>query len=899
MRCTANAPILSGRRVPALPLPRPRSLVARRSVLPVAEGDCPQASSSSLLSVNAIIMGARIHGTTREVLVCAPNTGRGSPQTQSCRAVPDPLRVDSVSQMPVSRIFVGYASQPSQLADTVRSAAGRIGQLPDVDLQTWEELRIGGQLHLTAIEAAIRRADLTIFDLTQLNENVLFELGLALGANKAIWPLRDFSDTTRQAEWASIGLLDTVGQARFTNSDQVHAAFLAERPDLNTSSLFQDILAPQLVAGRAPALFYFAEALQTDAGRQVLTHLQKRASDDLALIVADPQEASVQTLSWFAQHLYAAEAVIIHLASRRRAGADAHNARASLIAGLARGMRRPLLMLAEDDYASALDYRDLLYRYPTAAEARTRLSYWLERELVPTDQRLAAARDEAEALKLSTELRSVDLGEYVAENEARGLEKYFVETASFREVLSGASRVYVGSKGTGKSATVLRAEARLTADKRNLVCTIKPAGYDLNGLVRLLGTYEERDVKGYIAESLWKYLLATELALAVEQDLANRPAGVMPVGPEWALLKYIGDNERWIKADFASRLERAIEALLEGPKPRRVADQRQHVAEALHAGPLRQLREVLAPALAERERVFIIVDNLDKAWDRGADISQLSRVILGLLACMDAFRADLERSAGGRGIAVSLSLFVRSDIFASVASLAREPDKLPVRRITWVDEVSLLDIVDSRYAASRSQEPPPRELWTRYFVDTKGGLPTTEWLLRTCLPRPRDVLFLCRAAIDQAVAHKHARVEEQDLAVAERQYSLFAFEAAAVETQQRIERADDVLLEFAGASTQLTATQLRDLLRAGGISEDAQRETIDALRDVSFLGLRTGRGANQASVYTDSPREKQRADVLARRLASADDGEITYVVHPAFWAYLEMQRSDRTPSLGV
>src|SRR5882724_6325857 len=98
--------------------------------------------------------------------------------------------------MPVSRVFVGYASEPSSLADTLRSASNRIGELPDVDLQTWEELRIGGQLLLSTIETAIRRAQLTVFDLTQLNENVLFELGLALGANKAIWPLRDFSDTT-------------------------------------------------------------------------------------------------------------------------------------------------------------------------------------------------------------------------------------------------------------------------------------------------------------------------------------------------------------------------------------------------------------------------------------------------------------------------------------------------------------------------------------------------------------------------------------------------------------------------------------------------------------------------------------------------------------------------------
>jgi hypothetical protein len=522
--------------------------------------------------------------------------------------------------------------------------------------------------------------------------------------------------------------------------------------------------------------------------------------------------------------------------------------------------------------------------------------YWLERELAPAETRLAVARDEAEALRLSTELRSVDLGEYVAENEARGLVRYFIETVSYREVLSGASRVYVGSKGTGKSAVVLRSEATLRADKRNLVCTIKPAGYDLDGLVRLLGTYEERDAKGYVAESLWKYLLATELALAVERDLASRPAGVMPEGPEWALLQFMADNESWIKADFASRLERAVDALLAKPKVAKVADQRSHVSEALHAGPLRRLREVLGPALAVRERVFLIVDNLDKAWDRGADVPQLSRLILGLLSCMDAFRQDLERASGSKGVALALSLFIRSDIFGFVASLAREPDKLPVRRISWVEEVSLLDIVEARYAAGREHQPPAGELWTRYFCDTMAGQPTTDWLLRTCLPRPRDVLYLCRAAIDQAVGNRHPRVEPEDLALAERQYSLFAFEAAAVESQHRVPNVDDVLLEFAGAPTQLTNTQLAGLLLSAGVDGDHTGHVVDALRNVSFLGLLTEDGT---AVYTDSPREKQRVDVLARRLAQASGDEVTYVVHPAFWAYLEMKRGDRMLNLGV
>ena len=104
-------------------------------------------------------------------------------------------------------------------------------------------------------------------DLTQLNENVLFELGLAIGADRVIWPIRDASDTTREAEWNTLGLLDTVGQIRFTTSEQIRAEFVRERPDLQGLPLFSNTLAPQITGGRDPSILYYAEALQTDAGQ--------------------------------------------------------------------------------------------------------------------------------------------------------------------------------------------------------------------------------------------------------------------------------------------------------------------------------------------------------------------------------------------------------------------------------------------------------------------------------------------------------------------------------------------------------------------------------------------------------------------------------------------------------
>jgi hypothetical protein len=796
--------------------------------------------------------------------------------------------------MATSRIFVGFASQPPTLADTIRTASLEIGKVGGVDLRIWEDLRVAGNLLLPEIESAIRDADLSIFDLTQLNENVLFELGIAIGADRVVWPLRDFSDEARKAEWNAIGLLDQLGQVRFSTHEDIVGAFMEERPDVQGKSLFKTALEPLLKSGWPPSMFYLAEQTQTDAGRAVLQLLGARSSTGLPLVSADPSEAAVQTLPWFTQHVYASEAVVVHMMAARKRGSAVHNARASLVAGLARGMGRPLLMLAESEYESALDYRDLLFRYEDAASCRTRVDHWLGRTLEPLRGRVAEAKEAASALRLSTELRSVDLGEYVAENEVSGLERYYVETASFREILSGASRVYVGSKGTGKSAAAISAEAAIRADARKLVCTIKPPGYDLNGLVRLFTHYEERDTKGYVAESLWKYLLATELALAVERDLSRRPAGAVPGDPEWKLLQFISENEEWIKRDFASRLELAVADLVKIEPGVGVADVRNRISEVLHRGPLRRLREVLAPALADRERISILVDNLDKAWDKEADAPQLSRLLLGLLSCMDSFRQEMERAVSGGALQISLSLFLRSDIFATVSTLAREPDKLPVRRIDWPAEADLLDVVGQRYVASRSEDVPPEELWSRYFCPSVGSDSTTSWILDRCLPRPRDVLYLTRAAIDQAVSRRHPVVQEADLLSAELEYSRFAFSAALVEGQQRVPRIEDILIEFAGAPVRLNDDQLTATLEAAGIDRSETARTIEVLRDLSFLGIVVG---PDECVYTDVPRDKQLAEVRSKRQRKKDESLPAYSVHPAFWAYLELEREDGRISL--
>jgi hypothetical protein len=339
------------------------------------------------------------------------------------------------------------------------------------------------------------------------------------------------------------------------------------------------------------------------------------------------------------------------------------------------------------------------------------------------------------------------------------------------------------------------------------------------------------------------------------------------------------------ESDFAVRLERAVDGLLAGGTVSGgVEQERLHIAERLHGGPIRQLRRLVGTALRDRSRVCILVDNLDKAWERSGAIPELVELILGLLSGIDSFAADLERAQTGDDVARStVAIFVRSDIYSAVAAAAREPDKLPTTRLQWPDPEALVSLLEQRYVAGRSEQVDGAKLWERYFVPTVRGVPTPDYLTHVAFPRPRDLLYFARAAIDTALTRRHGRVEEDDVLKAEHTYSQFAFEAMRVETEIEGVDVDELLLQFAGAAPVLEESEVkRYILAAGG--EGNEERVIERLRDVAFLGVQT---AEDTFVFSDDPRIKRRTDILTAKFQSKERPPCLRV-NRALWAFLEI-----------
>ena len=718
----------------------------------------------------------------------------------------------------------------------------------------------------------------------------MFEIGYAIAVNKRVWLTRDESYAEAKKDFEQLRLLTTIGFARYVNSEQIIKSFFSDRPQQTLSeTIFKQSIEPLLEEAQAESIVYLKSRHDSDASVRVTRELE---DSGIPLIIDDPNETSVRPLHWYAQQLWNAKGMLSHFLSPAREGFKTHNARYALASGLAVGFHRNTLMLTEQhDMLAPMDYRDMTKYYTTPGEAAQLTEDWLLPMMEKERANSAAQSTHVRALRLATELKDfhVQLGDYVAENESGRLEEYFVETTTSTDVINGTHSIFVGRKGTGKTANLIHAQSAAAKDLRNLVCLIKPVGYEIEGLLRLFSRYKVQDQKGYVIESFWKFLLYTEIASAAGQQITQSALWELNDPDNRRLIELLEDESKIFSGDFIVRLERVVGSLYKSPLTENNEQFRSGISEALHSGAIGRLRPILAKVLNKKRHVLLLIDNLDKPWTKSADLCQLSEFLLGLLTATS--RVGEEINKGERGNAptkFNSAIFLRSDIFEKVVNSAREPDKIAYARIRWDDPELLLRIIEERYVASHGPESNPSTMWKNYFCPQVRGIPTRQYLVSRILSRPRDVVYLVKAVVSFAVNRKHDRVEEKDVKDGEKQYSQYALDSILVENGITIPQLESVLFEFVGAPAIVSRLEAGKRIQKAAIEPDKIDNVIEHLVKLSFLGVEVG--PNEFA-YADEPRELKKYRVLSDRQAEIRGAERRYQINAPFRAYLEIAES--------
>src|SRR5262249_18887031 len=204
----------------------------------------------------------------------------------------------------MTMIFLGYATEPEVNRETLYFAGREIASTGAVEVKSWEDLKIGGRVIIQAILEAIDAAATCIFDVSMLNSNVLFELGYAIARNKRIWVLLDRTDAEAAQRWKQFQLLTSVSYVGWANAEELKVAFLRERPDLAPSTLYHDLIEQALVPSIPGSILYLPPYNLTEPARQISRRLEQERLRGVRLITADPSEASLNPLQWYAAKAY-------------------------------------------------------------------------------------------------------------------------------------------------------------------------------------------------------------------------------------------------------------------------------------------------------------------------------------------------------------------------------------------------------------------------------------------------------------------------------------------------------------------------------------------------------------------------------------------------------------------
>ena len=350
--------------------------------------------------------------------------------------------------------------------------------------------------------------------------------------------------------------------------------------------------------------------------------------------------------------------------------------------------------------------------------------------------------------------------------------------------------IFIGRRGSGKSANFQAIREALRDRHSTIPVEIAPDDYELQRISTFLETLYPDTSRKHLYRNAWNFILITEMVKA----LAEKTDRLYPSPDDQDrtnLYQYYESNRSALQSDFGSRLTAALtdqfDALSSGSQRGTSKSAATALAELRDYGIAHRLKN-----LAKREGIsfYVVADDLDKNWQPGT--KQSIEMLLGL---MDE-AVQLQRYFDNQ---VKVVMFLREDIFDVLAHYDDDYPKRSFWRMEWTTP-NLKHLVAARLATDTDiQDEDDETIWSAVFPDTIQGMNSSDYILSRVLPRPRDVLGFCQAAIDQAQLNGHQSVTAQDILDGERKFANSFGKSLAAEFKGLYPDLEEVLFEFAEA----------------------------------------------------------------------------------------------------
>ncbi|WP_078124398.1 P-loop ATPase, Sll1717 family [Leptospira alexanderi] len=690
----------------------------------------------------------------------------------------------------MKKIFFAYEGGHSEISDTIKRAIIEFNSHQKTfRALRWEEMDIIGKVLNKSIFKEIEESEWFACDLSYINHNVMFELGYAVGKKKKILIFLNLGIVDAKENYSNSKLLRNIGYLGYTTHKHIQT-------ELQTKSHEKSILLNEMVNLKtldkdSKDVLYISPQTETQASLELTELLQ---SKNYSVVFDDSSEVEYQTVSWYINSLNSCKTTIIHLLGHDRVGSHNNNSEASFYAGIAAGLGKKVLILAPSPFKAPIDYEDILLEYENTTECAVKTDDWLRETLhnVPSPNIVNKNDDQIE----ETLLR-LGIGAEVAESEKDDLLNYFIESEAYRKAQTQEISIFVGRKGTGKTALFIRLEKDFDSKIENYNIVLKPESDELLEDVEIVSLFSNERVKRTYYFAIWKFIFYNKLLVSVVSKISGKTKrGGYEISPlERELLEIFEKNRNFTSLNFFGalrELDRGNESLSLVGDPK--------VIERLFNGLLSNLMALIHAYFRKNKyaKINILADNLDKTWDSRNDLNLQGEMILSLIEYSAKLINELSDKAQSR-ISGATVILLRKDIFEYILKLSREPDKLVGRHyeINWTSHSKLLrKVVEKRFQYKLNLESSAQveKVWKDYF-DFSNKEDPFNYIKKYVIPRPRDIIYFIIKLFESAINNDSTKVTDNDIDYAIDAYSNFLNNNLIAELKAEFPNIGDIMAE--------------------------------------------------------------------------------------------------------
>lgn len=775
---------------------------------------------------------------------------------------------ESLDQVPPCSLLFLFPSKPQVIAGTLDAAVKRLKDKgSETWARSWRELPNAGAMVLCEICKAMRQAEAIVADVTTLNFNLLFEIGMGIGLGIPVIPVRDTTYDVDRKRFDEVGLFDTIGYLDFANSPTLADAVENRVPAAPLPPL-------QSEADREQPVFVMKDPVNPDGAIQMMSAIKKSR---ISFRTYDPLEKRRLTLVEARRSVARSTAVVAHLLSASRTSASlVPNAKAAFVGGLALAQGRVVGFLHEGDERQPIDYRDLVRAYETPKE----VEHAMEETILRIIRSMQRSMPTEAPQHHDNIIERLDLGDIAAENEVARLGDYFVPTGQSLQARRGHARLVVGRKGTGKTAIFYDVRAAVIGSRKRLVVDLRPEGHQFTKLKELVLEKLGSGLREHTMVAFWDYILLAELArriLSADKAYAYRdPDRLRRYEAVGELYRTFED---FVSEDFSQRLLKVVDRVAERMSATKQVGRGPSFTEILFTEDIPALQKVIRDYLRDKDEVWLLVDNLDKGWPTHGTTEMDMLVVRSLL---EATR-KLQRLLAEEDLDFHCLVFLRTDIHEHL--IRETPDKgkdTPIRLDTDDSEV-FEEIVRRRVEASTAlQGDFQSDVWPLIAESHVGTKDTFDFIVEHTLLRARDLLEFLQACQQVALNRGHSLIMAEDVLQAEKSYSEDLLMQTVFEIEDTYPGLGDALLRFHGTSVRLSPEEVRTLLDNPDGWPLPLDEVVELLLWFGFLGVTSD--SLPEDKYAHSVRFNLRKLTFQSRQAGGG-----FVVHPAFRSALDVR----------